>query len=138
MQYALHQPHFPPYPLYLLKHAHTVWDAKIEGAKHHNYVELKTTEWLDENRLPPQQWQRKMLNYDRRKLKYWAQSYLIGCPTVIVGKKDTDGHIHMPLEVLKTNNIPAAVRNTSGAWNSVVCVQTLGAFLECETYLPSF
>ncbi|KAB2576922.1 Decapping nuclease rai1 [Lasiodiplodia theobromae] len=107
-----------------------IWDSKIEGAKHHNYVELKTTEWLDENRLPPQQWQRKMLNYDRRKLKYWAQSYLIGCPTVIVGKKDTDGHIHMPLEVLKTNNIPAAVRNTSGAWNSVVCVQTLGAFLE--------
>ncbi|OJD31619.1 protein rai1 [Diplodia corticola] len=107
-----------------------IWDDKIPGAKYHNYVELKTTEWIDEAHLPRGEIKRKLLNYDRRKIKYWAQSFLIGCPTIIVAKKDTDGQVHMPLEVFKTNSIPTAIRNTSGLWNSVVCVQTLSAFLE--------
>ncbi|KAL1642107.1 decapping endonuclease targeting mRNA [Diplodia intermedia] len=108
-----------------------IWDAKVEGATHHNYVELKTTEWVDVDRLrDPKKIQQKFNNYDRRKLKYWGQSYLIGCPTIIVGKKDEDAQVHMPLEVLKTHDIPATIRKTSRLWNSVTCVQTLGAFLE--------
>ncbi|KAL1613509.1 decapping endonuclease targeting mRNA [Diplodia seriata] len=107
-----------------------IWDAKVEGKMHHNYVELKTTEWIDDRLQDKKKIQQKLNNYDRRKIKYWGQSYLIGCPTIIVGKKDQDGQVHMPLEVLKTNNIPATIRNTSRLWNSVTCVQTLGAFLE--------
>ncbi|KAL0258484.1 decapping endonuclease targeting mRNA [Diplodia seriata] len=83
----------------------------VEGAMHHNYVELKTTEWIDDRLQDKKKIQQKLNNYDRRKIKYWGQST-------------------MPLEVLKTNNIPATIRNTSRLWNSVTCVQTLGAFLE--------
>ncbi|KAL1640978.1 decapping endonuclease targeting mRNA [Diplodia intermedia] len=124
----------------------------VEGAKHHNYVELKTTEWIDVDRLrDPKKIQQKLNNYDRRKIrssrllrvatcelnnydrrkiKYCGQSYPLGRPTIIVGKKDENGQVHMPLEVLKTNNIPATIRKTSRLWNSVTCVQALGAFLE--------
>ncbi|KKY21391.1 putative dhp1-interacting protein [Diplodia seriata] len=61
----------------------------VEGATHHNYVELKTTEWIDDRLQAKKKIQQKLNNYDRRKIKYWGQSYLIGCPTIIVGKKDS-------------------------------------------------
>ncbi|KAL1617822.1 decapping endonuclease targeting mRNA [Diplodia seriata] len=79
----------------------------VEGVMHHNYVELKTTEWIDDRLQDKKKIQQKLNNYDRRKIKYWGQSYLIGCPTIIVGKKDENQQSTMPLEVLKTNNIPA-------------------------------
>ena len=32
-----------------------------------------------------------MLKYERKLLKFWAQSFLLGVPTIIVGFRDQDG-----------------------------------------------
>lgn len=104
----------------------SVWDDKVEGRKNQNYVELKTRVC---NNFSHQSDKDKE-NYERKQMKYWAQSYLIGCPKIIVGRRSRDGRLMLPVEQLTTMNIPTDVRNSTHIWDSVLCVQTLNAFLE--------
>lgn len=111
-----------------------VWDDKVEGRKNQNYVELKTRVC---NNFSHQSDKDKE-NYERKQMKYWAQSYLIGCPKIIVGRRSRDGRLMMPVEQLTTMNIPTDVRNSTHIWDSVLCVQTLNAFLECKSSTASW
>ncbi|KAK7728044.1 decapping endonuclease targeting mRNA [Botryosphaeria dothidea] len=103
-----------------------IWDQKIEGETRHEWIELKTTEWIPPY-IRPDTRDRKLHNYDWRKLKYWAQSYLIGCPRVIVGKRDykTD-RLMMPLDAFYTLDIP----KEATTWDARVCKQTWAGLLK--------
>ncbi|KAH7038830.1 hypothetical protein B0J12DRAFT_743917 [Macrophomina phaseolina] len=103
-----------------------IWDSKLPGATKHQYIELKTTEWIDPD-LPRHVIEKKRHNYDFRKLKYWAQSYLIGNARIVVGKRWLrNNRLMMPLDVLHTLDIPKTVHS----WDARVCKQTWAALLE--------
>jgi RAT1-interacting protein len=48
-------------------------------------------------------------------LKFWAQSFLPGIPTILVGFRDDDGNV-VTVETFKTMEIPRLVRGKEGAW----------------------
>ncbi|KAF9572217.1 hypothetical protein EC968_010155 [Mortierella alpina] len=61
-------------------------------------------------------------------LKFWAQSFLPGIPTLIVGFRDDDGNV-VTVETFKTIEIPRLVRGKDGAWDTTICTNFLdGAF----------
>ncbi|CAG8514363.1 9244_t:CDS:2 [Diversispora eburnea] len=77
-----------------------------------NYIELKTTKLLGKSK--------DIYNFERYKLlKFWAQSFLIGIPKVIVGFRDDNGFVKQVKEY-KTLEIPRIVRGKSGMWNVIV------------------
>ncbi|KAF9432508.1 hypothetical protein BGZ76_010693 [Entomortierella beljakovae] len=57
-------------------------------------------------------------------LKFWAQSFLPGIPTIIVGFRDDDGNV-INVETFKTMEIPRLVRGSDGAWDSTICINFL-------------
>ena len=65
------------------------------------YVELKTSALLT---------QRRQHSFERYKLpKFWAQSFLLNVPTVVVGFRTEDGEVQK-LQSFKTLEIPKLVR----------------------------
>ena len=86
-----------------------------------NWVELKTTAEV--------RGERDWVKLERKLLKFWAQSFLLGVPTVIVGYRDEDG-VLKKLEKMDTQAIPELVRTKGkGMWNGDVCVAFMSAFL---------
>lgn len=74
-----------------------------------------------------------MLKYERKLLKFWAQSFLLGVPKIIVGFRDQDGICHS-LEELDTASIPGKVLSVGRrSWDGNVCINFTGAFLECKS-----
>jgi len=72
-----------------------------------------------------------MLKYERKLLKFWAQSFLLGVPKIIVGFRDQNGICHS-LEELDTASIPGKVLNVGRrSWDGNICINFAGAFLEC-------
>lgn len=72
-----------------------------------------------------------MLKYERKLLKFWAQSFLLGVPKIIVGFRDQDGICHS-IEELDTASIPGKVLNVGRrSWDGNTCINFTGAFLEC-------
>ncbi|KAI1309331.1 Dom-3 Z [Mortierella claussenii] len=61
-------------------------------------------------------------------LKFWAQSFLPGIPTIIVGFRDDDGNV-LTVETFKTMEIPRLVRGKEGAWDTTVCINFLDGVL---------
>jgi RAT1-interacting protein len=75
-----------------------------------------------------------MLKYERKLLKFWAQSFLLGVPKIIVGFRDQNGICHS-LEELDTASIPAKVLNVGRrSWDGNICINFAGAFLECMSF----
>ena len=73
-----------------------------------------------------------MVKYERKLLKFWAQSFLLGVPKIIVGFRDQRGIIHR-LEELETASIPNKVKNAGrGTWDGNICINFTSAFLECR------
>lgn len=101
-----------------------LWDAKpSDPASPINWVELKTaaTPLSD----------RDTLKYERKLLKFWIQSFLLGVPKIIVGLRSKDG-ILQSLEELETAHIPRLVKaKGKGSWDGNVCINYSAAFLEC-------
>jgi hypothetical protein len=65
------------------------------------YVELKTSALLTE---------RRQHSFERYKLlKFWAQSFLLNVPTIVVGFRTDDGQVKK-LQAFKTLEIPKLVR----------------------------
>lgn len=102
-----------------------VWDCKPERKEDSiHWVELKTSAEIRNDR--------DMLKYERKLLKFWAQSFLLGVPTIIVGFRDQQGIVHR-LEELDTASIPGKVKKVGrGTWDGNICINFAAAFLECK------
>ena len=86
------------------------------------WVELKTS------REPGTQ-QRQQQTFERKLCRMWAQSFLLGVPTIIVGFRDDNGYLTRITE-METQRIPGQVARTGGTWNGNVCITMTDAFLE--------
>ncbi|XP_064609120.1 decapping and exoribonuclease protein-like [Liolophura sinensis] len=84
------------------------------------YVELKTSREIDNRRQDE--------NFKRFKLiKWWAQSFLPGVPTVICGFRDDSGVVHR-LQTYKTLDIPAVAKDINDPWDAATCFNFLDKF----------
>ncbi|KAL9015354.1 MAG: hypothetical protein Q9173_000035 [Seirophora scorigena] len=76
---------------------------------------------------------RDILKYERKLLKFWIQSFLLGVPKIIVGFRSKDG-ILQSLEELETAKIPTLVKlKGKGSWDGNVCINFTARFLEWLT-----
>ncbi|KAI2697681.1 hypothetical protein CBS147332_8664 [Penicillium roqueforti] len=100
-----------------------IWDSKPSRKESPiNWVELKTSAQIRN--------ERDMIKYERKLLKFWAQSFLLGVPKIIVGFRDENGICHS-LEELDTASIPGKVLSVGRrSWDGNVCINFTGAFLE--------
>ncbi|KAJ5375376.1 hypothetical protein N7517_007382 [Penicillium concentricum] len=100
-----------------------IWDSKPSRKEDPiNWVELKTSAQIRNDR--------DMMKYERKLLKFWAQSFLLGVPKIIVGFRDENG-ICRSLEELDTASIPGKVLSVGRrTWDGNVCINFTGAFLE--------
>ncbi|KAL8710501.1 MAG: hypothetical protein Q9220_004933 [cf. Caloplaca sp. 1 TL-2023] len=100
-----------------------LWDSKPTRPDDPiNWVELKTaaTPLSD----------RDVLKYERKLLKFWIQSFLLGVPKIIVGFRNREG-ILQSLEELETSQIPRLVKQKGkSSWDGNVCINFTAAFLE--------
>lgn len=87
------------------------------------WVELKTSQ---EPRFDNP---REIIKYERKLLKYWAQSFLLGVPRIVVGYRSQDGFLTRISE-LETQKIPGMVKRGQHVWDGNVCINFTGAFLE--------
>lgn len=108
-----------------------VWDCKPERKEDPiHWVELKTSAEIRN--------ERDMLKYERKLLKFWAQSFLLGVPTIIVGFRDQDGIVRR-LEELDTASIPGKVKKLGrGSWDGNICINFAAQFLECKWFTLNF
>ncbi|KAI9832083.1 MAG: decapping endonuclease targeting mRNA [Phylliscum demangeonii] len=99
-----------------------IWDAKPDHADQPiNWVELKTAaEPLTE---------RDRLRFERKLLKFWAQSFLLGVPKIIVGFRSEHGVLQRVQE-LATTAIPSVVRQRGASWDGNVCINFAAACLQ--------
>ncbi|KAI9796830.1 MAG: decapping endonuclease targeting mRNA [Piccolia ochrophora] len=100
-----------------------VWDAKpTDPDAPINWVELKTAEQPTTDR--------DMLKFERKLLKFWVQSFLLGVPKIIVGFRSRDG-ILTGLEELETQALPNNVKKKGkGSWDGNLCINFAASFLE--------
>ncbi|KAL1608745.1 decapping endonuclease targeting mRNA [Nothophoma quercina] len=89
------------------------------------WVELKTAEELP----PPQRQQhRDILKFERKLLKFWAQSFLLGVPKILVGFRSKGG-ILKGLQMFNTHELPGMVRRGTACWDGNVCINFAAEFL---------
>ena len=102
-----------------------VWDCKPENNDEPiNWVELKTSAEIENDK--------DALKYERKLLKFWIQSFLLGVPKIIVGFRDKNGILRR-LEEMETKNIPGLVKKRGkGTWDGNLCVNFTASFLECR------
>lgn len=103
-----------------------VWDCKPDRKEDPiNWVELKTTAEIRNDR--------DMLKYERKLLKFWAQSFLLGVPKIVVGFRDEHGVLRQ-LEELATHEIPGFVkRRGKGTWDGNICINFTAQLLDCKS-----
>lgn len=108
----------------------TVWDSKPERNEDPiNWVELKTSAEIRNDR--------DMVKFERKLLKFWAQSFLLGVPRIIIGFRDQDGIVRR-LDDLDTASIPSKVKKSGrGTWDGNICINFAASFLECMLSFPS-
>ncbi|KAF2755974.1 rai1 protein [Pseudovirgaria hyperparasitica] len=85
-----------------------------------NWVELKTAIWPATTG--------EMLTFERKLLKFWIQSFLLGVPRIIVGFRDRHG-ILRSLEELQTHSLPGMVKRQHASWDGNTCVNFAAGFL---------
>ncbi|KAI9826244.1 MAG: hypothetical protein M1819_007412 [Sarea resinae] len=113
---------YPSMSLYSL--LSSVWDAKPFPATDQpiNWVELKTAAEIRSDK--------DMLKFERKLLKFWIQSFLLGVPKIVVGFRTPDG-ILTRLEELETKSLPGNVKRMGrGSWDGNLCINFAAAFLE--------
>ena len=89
-----------------------------------NWVELKTSAEIRSDR--------DMDNFERKLMKFWIQSFLLGVPKIIVGFRSREG-VLIKLEEIETISIPVtAQRRGKAGWDGNTCINFASAFLECE------
>jgi RAT1-interacting protein len=102
-----------------------VWDTKpVNNEDPINWVELKTSAMIESDK--------DMFKYERKLLKFWIQSFLLGVPKIIVGFRSPVG-ILQKLEEIDTRALPGLVkRKGKGTWDGNLCINFTAAFLDCE------
>lgn len=99
-----------------------VWDCKPENKNDPiHWVELKTTASIESDK--------DMVKYERKLLKFWIQSFLLGVPKIIVGFRSKRG-ILQRIEELETNSIPNLVKKNKASWDGNVCINFTASFLD--------
>ncbi|EAS37270.3 rai1 protein [Coccidioides immitis RS] len=100
-----------------------VWDCKPDRKDDPiNWVELKTSAEIRNDR--------DMLKFERKLLKFWAQSFLLGVPKIVVGFRNEHG-ILQRLEEFQTHEIPGFVkRQGRGNWDGNICINFTAQLLE--------
>ncbi|EXJ91349.1 hypothetical protein A1O1_04461 [Capronia coronata CBS 617.96] len=87
-----------------------------------NWVELKTTAAVTNERA--------QVKFERKLLKFWAQSFLLGVPKIVVGYRTSQGILER-LEELDTQAIPETVRlRGKNLWDGQTCINFASSFLE--------
>jgi RAT1-interacting protein len=74
-----------------------VWDSKPCDDRPINWVELKTSADIRNDR--------DMITFERKLMKFWIQSFLLGVPKIIVGFRTPDG-ILKRVEEMVSNYLP--------------------------------
>lgn len=87
-----------------------------------DWVELKTSAEISN--------ERDQIKFERKLLKFWAQSFLIGVPKIIVGFRTQQGLLQR-LEELDVQSIPDKVM-TQGKrlWDGQTCINFAASFLD--------
>ncbi|KAG9128077.1 decapping endonuclease targeting mRNA [Ceratobasidium sp. 392] len=85
-----------------------------------SYVELKTS-MIIRNAQDEQRFERKLL-------KFWAQSFLLGVPEIVVGFRTPQGRL-TTLQTFQTLGLPRMVRGKPGAWDPNTCLVFAGKLL---------
>lgn len=87
-----------------------------------DWIELKTTaELINE---------REETKFERKLLKFWAQSFLLGVPRIVVGFRDQQGWLRR-VERIDTQGIPEKVaRSGRRLWDGQTCINFTAAFLD--------
>ncbi|KAK7751282.1 decapping endonuclease targeting mRNA [Diatrype stigma] len=100
-----------------------VWDSKpAEKGQPVNWVELKTSAEIRDERA--------MNNFERKLMKFWIQSFLLGVPKIIVGFR-SQGGVLTKLEEIQTAQIPeTAARRGVRSWDANLCINFASGFLE--------
>ncbi|MCJ1485184.1 decapping endonuclease targeting mRNA [Schaereria dolodes] len=71
-----------------------------------------------------------MVKYERKLLKFWIQSFLLGVPRIIVGFRDVRGILRR-VEELETRSIPGKVKRSGRVvWDGNLCINFTASFLE--------
>lgn len=106
-----------------------VWDFKPEDSSLPiNWVELKTAEEIGSDR--------DALKFERKLLKFWVQSFLLGVAKIIVGFRSKDGYLTR-IQEIETRTIPGNVRRKGkGSWDGNTCINFAAAFLDCKSHDP--
>ncbi|KAH8725955.1 RAI1 like PD-XK nuclease-domain-containing protein [Phaeosphaeriaceae sp. PMI808] len=89
------------------------------------WVELKTSEELPP---PAHQQHRDILRFERKLLKFWAQSFLLGVPKILVGFRSKAG-ILRSTQKFNTHELPGMVRRGTNCWDGNVCINFASEFL---------
>lgn len=87
------------------------------------WLELKTSADLQDNSP------RELVKFERKLLRYWAQSFLLGVPSIAVGFRTPDGFVTRILE-LSTQKIPTQVKQGRWTWDGNVSINFTAAFLD--------
>ena len=87
------------------------------------WIELKTSA------EPPNDSPRERQKFERKLLRFWAQSFLLGVPKVMVGFRTSDGYLTR-IQEFETQRIPGLVARGQGMWNGNICINMTAAFLE--------
>ncbi|MCJ1341114.1 decapping endonuclease targeting mRNA [Bachmanniomyces sp. S44760] len=100
-----------------------IWDCKPDDKDRPiNWVELKTSAELET--------EKDMRKYERKLMKFWLQSFLLGVPKIIVGFRNKSG-ILQRLEELETNQIPIMVKKLGRAsWDGNLSINFTATFLQ--------
>ncbi|TVY52089.1 Decapping nuclease RAI1 [Lachnellula cervina] len=73
---------------------------------------------------------RDMVNFERKLMKFWIQSFLLGVPKIIVGFRTPDG-ILKRLENISTASIPSTVQRKGNAtWDGNMCINFAAGLLD--------
>ncbi|KAF1362240.1 RAI1-domain-containing protein [Lizonia empirigonia] len=75
------------------------------------WVELKTAEELPP---PARQQHRDVLRFERKLLKFWAQSFLLGVPKIVVGFRSKSG-ILRGVQMFNTHELPGMEQKTESS-----------------------
>ncbi|KAL1854779.1 decapping endonuclease targeting mRNA [Diaporthe australafricana] len=99
-----------------------VWDSKPSKAGDPiNWVELKTSAEMRNDRDRD--------NFERKLLKFWVQSFLLGVPRIIVGFRSRDGVLQR-VEDMDVASIPDTVARRGRQWDGNTCTNFAASFLE--------
>ncbi|KAI1339058.1 RAI1 like PD-XK nuclease-domain-containing protein [Xylariaceae sp. FL0016] len=100
-----------------------IWDSKpAQKGSPINWVELKTSVEIRDDR--------GMKNFERKLMKFWIQSFLLGVPKIIVGFRSQQG-ILTKIEEIQTASIPeTAAKRGVRSWDANMCTNFANVFLD--------